>query len=197
MVDVLSVLPGNRLEMKREEDEDAAVPGTGGKGVAANGHPNRSGTNGNNGINGRGARGTLLNNMTGQGLRPTAVAAVKGCSGDDGDDSGGVVAPEAEFDPWALLSELLDFVRWLRGLDSARWATHGLESKTSTRRAFVTFGIYKSSTACTTTSDRSDVAAVELLTEPVYILGVAPLVRCEALLRQGLWFFLCVLLIYR
>ncbi|GIL57965.1 hypothetical protein Vafri_13170 [Volvox africanus] len=106
MVDVLSALPGNRLEMKQEE-EDVAVSGSG-----AN-RNNGNNRNINNCRNANGQRGTPRSSMTGQTLRAAASAKVRGGGG--GGSGGG--APAEEFDPWGLLGDLLDFVRWLRSLD--------------------------------------------------------------------------------
>ncbi|GLI63311.1 hypothetical protein VaNZ11_006218, partial [Volvox africanus] len=102
MVDVLSALPGNRLEMKQEE-EDVAAPGSGGNRNTGN---NR---NTNNCRTANGQHGTPRSSMTGQ--TPRAATSVKSRGG------GGGGAPAEEFDPWGLLGDLLDFVRWLRGLD--------------------------------------------------------------------------------
>ncbi|GIL78214.1 hypothetical protein Vretimale_7568 [Volvox reticuliferus] len=105
MVDVLSALPGNRLEMKQDE-EDGTASGSGGN------RNNGNNRNSNNYRNANGQRGTPRSSMTGQTLRAAAVTA-KGRGGGGG---GGGPAAE-EFDPWALLGDMLDFVRWLRGLD--------------------------------------------------------------------------------
>jgi hypothetical protein len=105
---VLAALPGNRLELFPEED------------TAANGN-NRHTRNGNN-RNGQ-QRGTPRSSLTGLGLRGSGGGG-RGRSGGGGGGSSaaaGGTAGADEFDPWSLLNELLDFVRWLRGLDSRRY----------------------------------------------------------------------------
>ncbi|GLC61089.1 hypothetical protein PLESTB_001715300 [Pleodorina starrii] len=122
LVDVLSGLPGNRLEMIQDEEP--------------NGNGNNRNGNNRNGANRQQRGATPRTSMSGQGLRGSGGGG-RGRSGGGG-TAGGTAGGGAaeEFDPWTLLSELLDFVRWLRSLDGKSLETRpdlegGLEQLSS------------------------------------------------------------------